>query len=306
MSNIEMIKELRVLTSAGMKDCKDALEEANWDLQKAVDVIKTKGQNVAVNNKIAAEGLVRTYLHPNQNTLAMIEVNCITDFVAKSKEFKDFCDLVCGCLCVDASINVSWNPQDDDLVESARKNLVAITRENIVVRRWWTEQAFAEGCKVFSYVHPNINEGKIGVILTTLISNPELTNNPDFVKLGEELAMQIAAMNPLAISTDKLDPNTVERQLAIFEAQVKALNKPAQASAKIVEGKMNKWYTEVCLLNQESVIYPKTSIKQLISNLETKLNSKIELINYIKCVVGEGMEKPVNDFAEEAVNMANG
>lgn len=301
MSSLEMIKDLRELTQAGMNDCKKALEESNWDLQKAIDIIKTKGKLVAAGNKIAAEGrVVCTWLN-DQQTACMVEVNCVTDFVANSPEFAEVCDLASKSLCAYANSNISWKPQEDDKLESARKNLLSTTKENIIIRRWWVEQAIAPNSTVCYYLHPNKTNAKIGVILT-LMSNKELTK--EVYELGNDLAMQVAAMAPLAVSPDRLDPELVARQKAIFQLQIDALNKPSASHAKIMEGKLNKWYTEVCLLNQESVIYPKVSVEQVIKNLGARLGVGITVINFIRCQVEEGIDKPVDNFADEAKKMA--
>jgi len=302
MSNTEMIKDLRVLTQAGMKDCKDALVESNWNLEKAVDLIKAKGKLVSSGSKTAAEGLVSTICIGDQKTIGMVEVNCVTDFVANSPEFRQFCDHVSSVLAAYTLMNLPFQHQCDE-IEELRKTLQSTTKENIVVRRWWVEQVFDDNAEVFSYVHPNSGQGKIGVLLSAMAMTKEYRDKPEFASLCNDLAMQIAAMNPLAISPDKLDPNVVERQRAIFQTQIDNMNKPVVAHAKIMEGKMNKWYTEVCLLNQESVVHPKTSVAKVIQNAALSIG-EVRLINFIRCQVGEGIDKPVDNFADDAVKMA--
>lgn len=297
MSNTEMIKELRALTQAGMKDCREALEEAGWDLQKAVDIVKVKGLNIADgrSGRVASDGRVDIAI---DNTLGvMVEVNCQTDFVANSKEFARFVqdtkhklyERTKDCLTFDASD-----------VEEERKKVVAITKENVVVRRWWVEESLDPTVKVFAYQHSN---NKIGVLLSLQAPSKAVIDSTEFQTLGEELAMQVAAMNPIAVSSDRINFTDVERQRAIFETQLKEEGKPQAMWARIMEGKMRKWNTEVCLLEQESVVVPKTSVKQVIKNVGTKLGGEITVVNFLRCQVGEGIKTKKDNLAEEVAKM---
>lgn len=297
MSNTELIRELRALTSAGMKDCKDALEESNWDLQKAVDIVKVKGLNLADGRtgRVAADGLVQilSYHGGNEHKI-MVEVNCQTDFVAGSAEFKLFVDHVCQKLVEKDS---AFKAED---AEAMRLGVVAITKENIVVRRWWIESAGDPTVRVFSYQHSN---NKIGVLVTMKAPTVDAANSNDFRQLGEDLAMQIAAMSPLAVDSDRVPTEEKERQKAIFETQLKEENKPEKMWEKILEGKFRKWNTEVCLLEQESVVVPKTAVKQVVKNVGTKLGGEIQVVNFVRCQVGEGIEKKQDNLAEEVAKM---
>ena len=301
MSNTEMIKELRALTSAGMKDCKDALEETGWDLQKAVDVIKVKGLNIADGRtgRVAAEGLVKIvnarFATPVQ---IMVEVNCQTDFVANSDTFKSFVNYVGSKIC---STFQSGNVFDASLVEDARKEVVASTKENIVVRRWWVEESLdASRVLVFPYLHSN---SKIGVLLTLQSPSYEASNSEEFKALGFNLAMQVAAMSPLAVSPERLAQDEKDRQKAIFETQLKEENKPEKMWEKILEGKFRKWNTEVCLLEQESVVVPKTTVKQVVKNVGARLGGEITVVNFVRCQVGEGIEKKQDNLVEEVAKL---
>ncbi len=297
MSNVELIKELRALTQAGMKDCKESLEEAGWDLQKAVDIVKVKGLNVVSGRegKVASEGAVA--IDVCQRGAGMAEVNCQTDFVANSPDFQKFAKSVVvefvNSVLDDESFDVS-------IVEKQRAELVSTTKENVVVRRWWFEEAVSPQAKVFTYVHSN---NKIGVLLTLLAPSEDAAKDSAFRELGEDLAMQIAAMAPVAVSPEKLAPADVERQKSIFETQLTELNKPQAAWPKILDGKFNKWHTEVCLLNQESVVHAKTSIAQVIKNVGVKVGGEIQVVNFIRCQVGEGIEKKQENLADEVAKM---
>jgi elongation factor Ts len=287
MNKSELIKDLRNLTQAGMKDCKDALEESNWDLDKAVDVIKVKGLNVVSGraSKVAADGLV--------------EVNCQTDFVANSDEFRNFVQLVTHELARAVKVE---QPFDPSVLEVQRQELVSKIKENIVIRRWWVEEVISPDAVVCSYVHSN---SKIGVLLTLHAPLANATDDQvkELLKVGDDLAMQIAAMNPLAVSEDRLSPEEISRQKDIFFTQLKELNKPAAQWDKIVEGKLRKWYQEVTLLEQESVIVPKTTVRQVLADLGSKLGAEIQVVNFIRCAVGEGLDKKSENFAEEVAKL---
>jgi elongation factor Ts len=303
MNNTEMIRELRELTQAGMKDCKESLIEAGWDLQKAVDIVKTKGLNVVSGRegKVAAEGLVSIANSDNATPVQMmVEVNCQTDFVANSAPFKQFVADVTTAL---HSSFMNDRPFNVDCVEDLRKELVASTKENIIVRRWWIEESGdASRVLVFPYLHSN---KKIGVLLTLQAPSFEASKSKEFHELGNDLAMQIAAMNPVAVSVDRLSPVVVDRQKAIFTTQLVDLKKPQAAWGKILDGKLNKWYTDVCLLNQESVVVPKTTVQQVVKNVGAKLGGDIEVVSFIRCQVGEGIEKAVAiNFVDEVSRMS--
>lgn len=298
MSNTELIKELRALTSAGMKDCKDALEESSWDLQKAVDIVKAKGLNVVSGRagKVASEGAV-TVWHFAEG-VAMAEVNCQTDFVANSPDFRGFAQNVTREV---AEAIMAGKTFAVDMVEQERQAIVSTTKENVVVRRWWVEQPVTSAHVVtHSYVHSN---GKIGVLVTLQAPSADAAKDSAFRELGEDLAMQIAAMGPLAVDADRIPQDEKDRQKAIFEMQLKEENKPEKMWEKIMEGKFRKWNTEVCLLEQESVVIPKTTVRQVIKNVGTKLGGEIQVVNFVRCQVGEGIEKKQDNLAEEVSKM---
>jgi elongation factor Ts len=300
MTNTDLIKELRALTQAGMKDCKEALQEADWDLQKAVDIVKVKGLNIADGRtgRVAADGLVKVCsFNDKPNLVAMVEVNCQTDFVANSAEFRQFVG--------NMALGILWDVRDGKTfdvssVESDRQAIVALTKENIVIRRWWVEESLNPAVKVFSYTHSN---SKIAVLLTLQAPSVEAVNDPAFFALGEDLAMQIAAMNPLAVDPERIPSDAMDRQMTIFKTQLQEENKPKAMQSKILMGKMRKWNTEVCLLEQESVVVPKTSVRQVIDNVGAKLGGEITVVNFIRCQVGEGIEKKQDNLAEEVAKM---
>lgn len=300
MNKTELIKEIRALTAAGMKDCKDSLEESGWDLQKAVDIVKTKGLNVVSGRegKIASEGVVAVSCGQPYTGFALVEVNCQTDFVANSPDFIKFSEATADLVYQKTLAGEAFTIND---AEAGRQNIVSTTKENVVVRRWWVEQVADPNARVFTYIHSN---RKIGVMLTLLAPSEQAANDSAFRELGNDLAMQVAAMNPISVSVETLPAHEVSKQKQIFHDQLVELNKPQAAWEKIMSGKLNKWHTEVCLLNQESVVVAKTSLEQVVKNVGAKLGGEIKVVSFTRCQVGEGIEQqPKSNLADEVAKM---
>lgn len=294
MNKTESIRELRALTQAGMKDCNDALVEANWDIEKAVDIIKVKGQNITSGRagRVASEG--RVVIATSGNRASMVEVNCQTDFTARSPAFIAFSEQAAAEL---SNSEGTFDSVSSSL-EQTRNAVVSTTKENVVVRRWFVEEAASPLAKVFSYTHSN---NQIGVVLTLLASSAEAVVSKEFNELGNDLVMQIAAMSPLAVSVESLSPVETAKQTVIFETQLTEAKKPQAAWPKIMAGKLNKWHTEVCLLNQESVVVPKTTVAQVVANVGKVVGGDITVVNFIRCQVGEGIEKAPRENLQAAV-----
>lgn len=299
MSNLELIKQLRALTAAGMQDCKNALEETNWNLDQAIDLVKIKGLNIVSerSGKVASEGLVQLSHNGPCKATALIEINSQTDFVANNPSFVSFVKDAAKMV-YDKGINYGTVVVSD--FEQERQKLVSTFKEQISVRRWWFVEALQPTSKVFTYLHSN---NKIGVILTLFASSEEICNSEEFNSLGNDLAMQIAAMSPLAVSSDLIDADVLSRQTNIFQTQIHEMNKPVAAHAKILEGKLNKWYGEVCLLKQESIVVSKQTVEQVIKNVSDKLNGTIQVSNFIRAEVGEGLEVVQENLADEITKM---
>lgn len=301
MNKSDLLKELRARTQAGMKDCHDALREANDDLEKAVDIIKTKGQNIVSGraSKVASKGLVMASHVGNSKTTVMVEVNCQTDFVARSPDFKQFAEDCLSLVSISAQDNVPFDVNGATPFE-VRTNIIGKTKENCLVRRWWIEQVAPDTCKTFSYIH---NGSQLGVIVSLQAPSVEAANSPEFDQLGMDLAMQVAAMNPSAVDAERLPADVVARQRTIFETQLQELKKPQAQWDKIITGKFNKWHTEVCLLSQESVMAPKTTVAQIVKNVGTKLGGEVLVVNFIRCQVGEGIEEEKSDYVAEVAKL---
>jgi elongation factor Ts len=224
----------------------------------------------------------------------MLEINSQTDFVANSQDFNSFMKYTTDTLCQKLD---DFQVSD---VENIRQGVVATTKENIVVRRWCIRRTPDLTTKVFSYLHSN---EKIGVLLTMRTTSKELADDPKFQELGNDLSMQVCAMNPLAVSPDQLSQEDKSRQEAIFRTQLAEDKKPEKMWDKIIEGKFNRWFKDVCLLEQESVVVPKTTVKQVIGNVGTTLGGNIQVLNFVRYQVGEGIDVKKDNLTEEVAKL---
>jgi elongation factor Ts len=283
--NIEMIRSLRTLTSAAMQDCKGALMEADWNLDRAVDLIKIRGKAIAKqkDGRTTKEGKIKIICSEDKGTTCMVEVLCETDFTAKSPEFNSFCDIV-------AARNIEDDGSSPSL-EEMRENLSSATKENVMIRRAVEmKPSRTYGDSIFHYLHPN---GQIGVVCRFLSTKP----TEKIQSTMEAVVCQIAAMNPICLDEAHMNPEVWDRQMEILNQQVKEMNKPDLQSSKILEGKVKKWLSEVTLLNQESIQFPKRTIQQICSD------NSVEVTEFFRFEVGEGIEKKEADFAKDVMGM---
>ena len=223
-----MIKELRERTSAGMSDCKNALVEAEGDLDKAVDVILKKGLVKAASRagKVASEGEVATWVSPDGKRGVIVEVNCQTDFVSRGDDFKGFVKNVVDVaskLAKGKDLGAEKYPGSDKTIDHVRQDMVGRIGENIVVRRWDVLEAKSANGVVVSYVHMG---GKLAVLVEAEGANGDAKANPNFKSFVENCAMQIAAMNPIVVSKDQVAQADLDKQKEIFQAQLKEEGKP--------------------------------------------------------------------------------
>jgi len=312
-----MIKELRERTQAGMSDCKSALVEAEGDMDKAVEVILKKGivKAAARSGKVATEGEVRTLVTENGTRGTIVEVNTQTDFVSRGEDFRGFVGKVlevASKLDKGADLLAQKFPGSSDTIDAVRQALVAKTGENTVVRRWDMIStsgggvAKGAGGLVHSYVHMG---GKLAVLVEAYAPSADKAKDKDFLELVDNVAMQIASMNPLVVSKDKISPADVSKQREIFEAQMKeekaagTLKAPEAAWPKILDGKLAKWFTEVTLLGQESVTNPGNTVEKLREELGKKLGGEVRIASFIRFELGQGIEKAKDDLAAEVAKM---
>ena len=294
------VQALREKTGCGMMDCKKALTECGGDMDAAIDFLREKGlaSQAKKAGRVAAEGTVCAVVKDGVG--AVLEMNAETDFVANGEPFKALADKITG-------IVIDQNPADMDAllkctvdgqnVEEMVQELFLAIRENIKVRRF---QRF-EG-KLVSYVHSG---GKIGVMVKF---DTDLANdNADFVAMGKNVAMQIAAMNPSYLDPASVPAEVLQKEKDILIAQMKEdpkmAGKPDAVLGKIVEGKIGKYYKENCLLEQQYVIDGDLTVAKYIDSVAKELGANIKAVSFVRFEKGEGIEKRVDNFAEEIANM---
>jgi elongation factor Ts len=306
MANISasMVKELRDMTGAGMMDCKTALTETGGDMQSAVDWLRTKGLAKAAKKagRVAAEGLIGVATGAASG--ALVEVNSETDFVARNEEFKDFVKRAAEiALKVEGDMErLMAHPHQGQgaSLSDTLTALIAKIGENMSVRRA-TVLGVNPGV-VASYVHnassPEL--GKIGVLvaLTSAADPAALT------QLGRQIAMHVAAASPIALSSDHVAADVVERERAIYAEQARESGKPENIIAKMVDGRMKKFFQEQVLLEQTFVIDGETPVNKVIEKAAKELGHPIQLTGFVRYQVGEGIEKEDSDFAGEVSKMA--
>ncbi len=308
-----MVKELRERTQAGMSDCKNALDEAGGDMDKAVEVILKKGivKAAARAGKVAAEGEVRTQVASDGKRGTIIEVNCQTDFVARGEDFRTFVGNVLGVaatLDAGADLGSKPYPNSSSSIDAYRQEMVAKTGENTVIRRWDVIKAQANGL-VHSYIHMG---GKLGVLLSVSAPSSAALTDKAFLEFIDNTAMQIAAMSPLVVGKEQISDKEIAKQKEIYEAQMKeekaagTLKAPEASWPKIVDGKVAKWFTEVTLLGQDSVTTPGSTIDKLRQELSKTLGGDVKLDGFLRFGVGDGIDKKTDDLAAEVAKMTAG
>ena len=299
-----LVKELRTVSGAGMMDCKKALTETNGDMEAAIDWLRTKGLATAAkkSGRVAAEGLVAAVVSGTSG--AMVEVNAETDFVGRNDEFQA---LVGGIAAVALekgddldAIKASAFPGGAISVEEKLTESIATIGENMALRRA-VKLGVAKGA-VASYVHNSVAEGlgKIG-ILVALESEGDAEK---LAALGKQIAMHIAATNPQSISVADLDPAAVERERAVLSQQARESGKPEAIIAKMVEGRLGKFYQDVVLLEQTFVIDGESTVKAAIDAVAKEIGKPITVSGMARFAVGEGIEKEESDFAAEVAAAA--
>ncbi len=303
--NMQQVKELRDRTQAGLNDCRSALIEAEGDMDKAVEVILKKGlaKSAKRAGAVAAEGSVAARVAADRKSGVLVEVNIQTDFAARNEDFlrfsKDILDLAEKAP-DGAELSTLKYPGSSQTVEEVRQALVGRLGENITVRRWARVTAPATGL-VHSYVHMG---GKIGVLLSIRVGKAEVLKAPVLEQFVDDTSMQIAAMAPQYLDQTQVPADASAKQAEIYEAQLVEEGKPEKARPRIIEGKLDKWKKEVCLLQQASVLQTDKSVEQLLAEVSKELGTEVVLERFVRFERGEGLEKKKQDFASEVMNMA--
>ncbi len=298
-----MVKELREKSGAGMMDAKKALTEVDGDMEAAVDLLRKKGMAKAdkKSSRTAAEGLVAILSKGTSGTV--IEVNSETDFVAKNADFQTFVRNVSEkSLDVENKESLLEADYDGKTVAETLTNLIATIGEKMDVRRM--EKLSVNDGAVVGYVHNAVatNLGKIGV----LVALESTGDKAKLEALGKQIAMHVAAAFPKYLKRDEVDASDMEREKNVIREQALAEGKPAEIVEKMLEGRMRKFYEEICLLDQTFVIDGETKISALLENAAKDVGAPVELKAYARVQLGEGIEKVEEDFAAEVAKTANG
>ncbi len=293
MVTASLVKELREKTGAGMMDCKKVLTETDGDLERASELLRERGIAKAAkkSGRVAAEGLVEGYISEDGKIGAIVEVNSETDFVAKNEEFKSFVASVAKQvveknpatvedLLAQESISVAGKTVNDVLIEK-----IATIGENLTIRRFARFEA--EGL-VEKYIH---GDGKIAVLINMKKGNKEI---------AKDLCMQIAAARAEFVTRNEVPDERVQKEKEILKAQTMNEGKPEAIAEKIVEGRINKFYGEICLVEQEFVKNPDMKVEQLLKEQDA------EVVEFARFEKGEGIEKKEENFAEEVMKQING
>jgi elongation factor Ts len=280
------VKDLREKTGVGMMEAKKALEESNGDFETAVDILRKKGLSAAAKKatRVAAEGMIASSILDNGKTGVLIEVNSETDFVAKNEDFQKFAKGLAEVVATKKPADVAALSQlaiDNENIDARRNALVQKIGENISIRRF---MSYETSGRIAVYLHGN----RIGVMVDCMGCD-EL--------LGKDLAMHIAAANPLYLSREAVPTDALARERAVYEAQAKETGKPAAVITKIVDGKMEKYYGDACLLEQVYIKDPDGKLK--IKDLLKKSGANIQINRFVRMQLGEGIEKKKENFAAE-------
>ncbi|MER9186989.1 translation elongation factor Ts [Mesorhizobium australicum] len=292
------VKELRDLTGAGMMDCKAALNETNGNLEEAVDWLRKKGISKADKKagRTAAEGLIG--VDNGVREAAVVEVNSETDFVARNAAFQEIVANVAKVALAygtTETVAAAKYPGSDKSVTDTIKDAVGTIGENMGFRR--SAKLTVPHGAVATYVHNAVADGlgKLGVLVAIETTGNEHAANA----FGRQVAMHVAATNPMALTAEQIDPAAVEREKAIFSDQARQSGKPEAIIEKMVEGRLRKFYEEVVLLKQAFVLNPDITVEQALKDAEKEIGAPAKITAYLRFALGEGIEKEETDFAAE-------
>jgi elongation factor Ts len=299
-----LVKELRERSGAGMMDCKKALTESQGDLEAAVDWLRKKGLAAAAKKagRVAAEGLVALAVAGGKG--AVVEVNAETDFVGRNDKFQDFVRKVAAISLEKsgdvAAVAAAPYPGTGRNVAEELTQLIATIGENMNLRR--AAALAVEPGIVASYMHNAIdaNLGKIGVLVALKSSG----DKAKLAELGRQIAMHVAAANPQSVSIKTLDQAAIERERGVLSEQARASGKPEEIIAKMVEGRLRKFYEEVVLLEQIFVIDGETKVAKVVEAAGKAAGAPIEITGFVRIALGEGIERNQGDFAAEVAQLA--
>ena len=288
MITASLVKELRETTGVGMMECKSALTETNGDIDAAIKLLREKSGLKAEKkaSREAKEGIIAAQISADGKSGIIIEVNCETDFVAKNENFQNFVNEVAKTVLASDANDLEAAlalPKDDDTLDQFIKSKVLEMGENVKFRRFERLTLDGEGA-VASYIHLG---GKTGVLIEVGAGNAASASNPAFADLVKDLTLHIAAAAPAGLAREDIPAELVEEEKAIFRKQMEGQNKPADIIEKIVEGKLGKFYSDRCLLEQGFVKDPDTSIKGLLDAQGKTLGDTITINKFVRFGLGD-------------------
>ena len=280
----DQVKKLREKTGAGMMDCKKALEESNGDMQKAIDYLRKQGIAKATQkaSRVAKEGLIFSAIHLQGRLGLLLELNCETDFVARTEDFKKLAKEMSAWI-------IDQRPsQINQITQSMKDRLnqtIAKLGENITAKRFaFFELNEKSNGLIYSYIHPG---DKLGVLLELRCQTEGMAQNQEFKQLAKDISMQIAATNPLVTARDELKPEIIDKEKDIYRTQAKNEEKPERIIERIVAGKIEKYFQEVCLLEQPFVKDQDRSVKGRIDEAQNKLGEEITVGQFARFRLGD-------------------
>ncbi len=282
----QMVKDLRGRTGAGIMDCKEALRENSGDLEEAVRYLREKGLSSAAKKagREASDGLVEKLISPGGRSGVLVEVNCETDFVAKTDDFMSLVDKVAQHVMENGSDSLPPNPGGEPIKELVTQAIAKLGENMLVPRAERYELPEGQAGGVVSYIHPG---GAIGVMLESHCASEAVASGPEFAELARNIAMHIAASNPHYIRSDLVPTAVLESERAILIAQSKDSGKPENIIEKIVEGRINKYLKEICLMDQHFVKDPDLTIQALLSAKSKELGEDVEIVRFTRFQRGE-------------------
>ncbi|OGG55919.1 MAG: translation elongation factor Ts [Candidatus Handelsmanbacteria bacterium RIFCSPLOWO2_12_FULL_64_10] len=281
----EMVKALRLKTNVGMMDCKKALEEAGGDMDKAVEILRKRGIAKAESRagRVAKEGLIVSHLQPDNRLGVIVEVNSETDFVARTGEFRAFSEEVAAHVAAANPSEETFVKEPDKPIQDKLLELISKTGENISIRRFTRFVLGGEGV-VTSYIHAG---SKLGVLVEVHCKSGATARVQELQAFARDVAMQVAASNPVAVSREEIPPERVERERAIYREQAAAEGKPEKVLDRIVAGRLEKYYQDVCLLEQPFIKDPERTMKDLLTGLAAKVGEDISVRRFVRFMLGE-------------------
>jgi elongation factor Ts len=270
----QLVKTLREKTNAGLMECKRALTETNGDLEAAIDALRKKGAASAAKkaDREAKDGIIAQAILPGARIGVLVEVNCETDFVAKNESFKTFCEEIAR--------KIAAEPGAD--LEADRIAAVQRIGENILIRRSARLEVTGNGL-VAAYIHTG---GKVGVLVEVGAEKEETAQNEDFKQLVRDITLQIAAANPICVERAQVPQALIECEREVYRGQVPP-GKPANIVEKIVDGKMDKFFSSSCLIDQAFIKNPDQTIAQLLAEKGKALSEKLVIRRFLRFMVGE-------------------